>query len=567
MHVPTGPLLLEPSQTAPLGPTIAPGNASYWETQPCFYATETEPTSNSGPSMVSDGYTYYHNRAYISMRTAYARNSCGNVGKEHYGTIVEIASTQLYSAGFYHANFRDAGFQFNFDDIEDPPSYSYYMPCDSGGKICSYHGEKYTSGVDWLNGRNDIDLGGTSGTPDNQWMWSEAYAPVLLLPTQVRDIDPAWQSCDLNLFGLSDPPKKLTEVATAAEPTAPVDNVPASTTAQPGDSPVTSGSGPTTTPVAMGDDDPVAVPDQTAADEGQSEEQNADRTQSVANSPSQDVPVEATASVTSNDAAQVDDGEASEVDGDGDGNGANNVEDLDAPKTTQNAGGAIASLLGNGGDKTSIGDQTTVASSRNIGGYIVSMLGMSSVTEESTAPNQNNVPPSSISRIEHDSISDGPDKPETQSLAGDTQVASDDPDTEYDLTFINPLGEQDRTGVSAIVSGTGNGVGGSTIDTSTLSTGGKEADVVGASRMLPAQDPTSSADGSSPTGASGASTGPLDAKGEGTNVFATTPADSGSTGTTPPAATQTGNIGVQRAEVKAKGILVGAGVMAIMLRG
>ena len=73
----------------PLGPTTATANATNpYDYQPCYYATgNATSTTNSAPYVVSDGHTFYQNRAYISMQTAYASDRCGIIGEKHEGML------------------------------------------------------------------------------------------------------------------------------------------------------------------------------------------------------------------------------------------------------------------------------------------------------------------------------------------------------------------------------------------------------------------------------------------------------------------------------------------------
>lgn len=65
------PNLCATNQTAsatlcPLGPTTATNNATNpYDNSPCYYATGTSTTQNSGPYITSDGHTFYENRAYM----------------------------------------------------------------------------------------------------------------------------------------------------------------------------------------------------------------------------------------------------------------------------------------------------------------------------------------------------------------------------------------------------------------------------------------------------------------------------------------------------------------------
>lgn len=113
--------------TCPLGPTTATNNATNpYNNHPCYYATgNNTSTVNSGPYAVSDGYTFYQNRAYISVHSVYAKDMCGYVGDQHEDTIVEVKSSDIYSIGGYHHEFADAGYEFNWQDLEQAPEDAY----------------------------------------------------------------------------------------------------------------------------------------------------------------------------------------------------------------------------------------------------------------------------------------------------------------------------------------------------------------------------------------------------------------------------------------------------------
>lgn len=179
----------------PLAPTLRPFNFSDpAKMSVCAYAKpNTTSTENSGPYVVSNGQTYYHNRAYISIETAYASNTCGYVGRHHPGTILTLMSSEVYSIGGYHHDFKDVGYQVNFADFTNVPEKAYYMTCEvNGPTMCTYSGAGYTYGTDFINGIRP-DLGMASWVIEsNGWIWDEAYRPTLLVPLQIRELDPAW---------------------------------------------------------------------------------------------------------------------------------------------------------------------------------------------------------------------------------------------------------------------------------------------------------------------------------------------------------------------------------------
>ncbi|KAI7361497.1 hypothetical protein KC354_g8030 [Hortaea werneckii] len=143
---------------------------------------------------------------YIEFKTAYATDACGyTVGKPHPGAIIGVDPKSLYSVyakldyfvdtlnygegttTFYQSN------PFNFHDLSGlapGPAYQAQPSC-------------------WDNGCHTI---------------FNDYHPVLVLPSQVRDLDPAFVSCGLDWRGAWDPPialqpaEVLAPVITAVEP-------------------------------------------------------------------------------------------------------------------------------------------------------------------------------------------------------------------------------------------------------------------------------------------------------------------------------------------------------------
>ena len=188
----------------PLGPTLHPYSVTNpYEYSPCAYATPTgynatATTQNSGPYIVSGGNTFYKNRAYISLKSIYATDECGYVGKRMPGTILTLQSSDVYSIAGYHHGFGDVGYQVNFADFVSVPASAYYMAVDAGGPASlEYTGTRYRVGTDFIDGMSTIDLGveyaANYGLNTSvEWIWDQAYAPTLLAPLQLRTMDRAW---------------------------------------------------------------------------------------------------------------------------------------------------------------------------------------------------------------------------------------------------------------------------------------------------------------------------------------------------------------------------------------
>jgi hypothetical protein len=54
---------------------------------------------------------------YISLETVYAQNSCGYVGGQHVGSLVTLATNQVYSVDRYQTDCVDAGYSYNFANL------------------------------------------------------------------------------------------------------------------------------------------------------------------------------------------------------------------------------------------------------------------------------------------------------------------------------------------------------------------------------------------------------------------------------------------------------------------
>lgn len=171
-----------------------------YQAPPCDYITANVTAAKpSGPYIISAGQTFYHNRVYFSLDTVYASNTCGPVGSTHTNAIISVLSSEVHSVGGYHHGFADIGYQVNFQDFTSVPAYAYYMNDDIIGPSYGLAlTDRYRFGTDFINGISTADFGGAEagahGYTGSQvsWIWDEAYAPTLLMPLQIRSLDPAW---------------------------------------------------------------------------------------------------------------------------------------------------------------------------------------------------------------------------------------------------------------------------------------------------------------------------------------------------------------------------------------
>ncbi|KAK3669992.1 hypothetical protein LTR78_010164 [Recurvomyces mirabilis] len=199
----------------------------------CEYMSATQSSvPDSGPSVVSNGQTYYENKAYISYQTAYASNSCGRIGNTYAGGVVGLPSSSVYSISGYHGELYDYAYQVNFADFIHPiPASAYYAmaQCTDSGNIKS---------LGYPNMVNNKTLAQICRDP-GYLIYDGLFAPELAVPPAFRDLDPAWSNCLLSLNGLWDPPKALQPVSTEAGPTTPGQGNTATSSATPAQSPET----------------------------------------------------------------------------------------------------------------------------------------------------------------------------------------------------------------------------------------------------------------------------------------------------------------------------------------
>ncbi|KAK5693008.1 hypothetical protein LTR97_010484 [Elasticomyces elasticus] len=202
-----------------------------------------------GPYVVTNGTTFYEDKAYISYQTAYAINTCGRLGNVYTAGVVPVASSNIYSMELRDYFLYNYANQFNFADLNHPIPASAYL----GMPNCKESGPSLIGQLarpNMLNGQ--LYAGTCPDVPDsNHIIWDELYQPVLAVPPEMRALDPAWSNCILALDGLWDPPKALQPASTIAAPTAPTSIDVPTTPASPAHSPTSPASttpAPATTP-------------------------------------------------------------------------------------------------------------------------------------------------------------------------------------------------------------------------------------------------------------------------------------------------------------------------------
>ncbi|KXT12382.1 hypothetical protein AC579_1704 [Pseudocercospora musae] len=221
-------------------------------------------TTDSGEYITLDGNTLYKDKAYISMETAYALDECNNrIGGDYQGRILTMASTSIYSLCDYSNGYPPQynAYPVNFQDFQGPIPHSAWN-CMPYCNMMPLYARVPQNTATYINGIDIQDMGYRAWcSPD--LIFSEGFLPVLAVPPQIRDLDPAWKTCALDLRGLYDPPSMLTQVPTAAAPTLPTANDGPTSTADPPAPTTSAQAGPSITSPAQQTSTPSADPEPT----------------------------------------------------------------------------------------------------------------------------------------------------------------------------------------------------------------------------------------------------------------------------------------------------------------
>ncbi|KAK3623127.1 hypothetical protein LTR56_021797 [Elasticomyces elasticus] len=380
-------------------------------TAPCaFYSDSISLPPDTGSYTVSDGYTFYKNKAYLAYETAYASNDCGRVGSHYSAGILPVASEDLYSVLGYHFELSNAAYQVNFADFSAPVPYSAYYnqpQCQEGGNLGL---------LQWPNMLNGEIVEGACGQPAYV-VYDELYAPRLAVPPEFRKLDSAWSHCLLGLDGLfeyairvshfycggltrssSSPPKALQPASSAAGPTSPAAPVVLSTTsaspAQTPSSPPTNTASPTTTPNAESDT------------QGSSTLAQPQPESSISRSASQssDEPNDSSSPQSSSNAPFDD--------------GSGGTSTASAQSSSADPGGAIVSALASSASAPSAteADDSSQASSADPGGAIISAVN----NDGSSSPSA----PQTIVTLAGATVSGDPSDPSNIIVLGQTLTPS-----------------------------------------------------------------------------------------------------------------------------------------------
>lgn len=165
-------------------PTVPPGTGGWGN------ATETyshrPPQTEGQYSTVLNGSTYWDNSLYIVFTSLGAYDNCNTIGKVRDTAIVTLMTSELSSLrGFYGSQM----YPFNLADLIEPvPWVAWY-----GQSMCRYSEDCMT-----------ITPGG--------------FHPMVAIPPQVRELDPAWGDCERYFRGVFDPPTALARATDLGEP-------------------------------------------------------------------------------------------------------------------------------------------------------------------------------------------------------------------------------------------------------------------------------------------------------------------------------------------------------------
>lgn len=186
-------------------------------------ATVTQGTSRDSKVVITviDNVTLTSPTVYVSYDVLYASNSCSGLGSTYRNTIVPLSKSADLSSLVYvpyqgENNFVYTTNAFHYDDLKEPIPDSVYQQLPS----CAREYQSFS--IYYFGGSNT-----TAFTCERHG----AYSPIIAIPTEVRNLDPAWKDCTAWYGGLYDPPSALQGVPVAATPTQP--SSPSPTSPQP----------------------------------------------------------------------------------------------------------------------------------------------------------------------------------------------------------------------------------------------------------------------------------------------------------------------------------------------
>jgi hypothetical protein len=175
------------------------GNSTGPVTVEALGTTFTSPTVRSSSYKILPCYISNALQVYISFDSLWARNSCSKFGRTITNAIVPITKTEdmssLYGYGALMGG-RQMSASFNFTDLyQDPvPDEIYERQPRCWLSSRAAQGGRYRP--------LPSDYPGCARTAP--------YEPILVIPMEVRELDPEWASCRGGIEGVYDPPCKYT---------------------------------------------------------------------------------------------------------------------------------------------------------------------------------------------------------------------------------------------------------------------------------------------------------------------------------------------------------------------
>jgi len=180
----------------------------------------TTPTPTDIVTTVINGTTFTSPSIYLSyLKVSTTRESCNNTGKSYSGALLTLNPSALSS-------LEDQGLigdfilgssvllrsmytprSFNYANLNKPAPYSVFMAQPENAWRC----------LPWNPCVCDL----------NQ------YNPILSVPKEIAQLDPAWKYCDIYLFGSYDPPRALAPASALTPETSTMDPTVPSFTAEP----------------------------------------------------------------------------------------------------------------------------------------------------------------------------------------------------------------------------------------------------------------------------------------------------------------------------------------------
>jgi len=149
-----------------------------------FTANSTYIPTTTGAYAVVDGVTMFQGNVYMSLMEPWVVDNCRNSVSRvsNKPNILTIASTDLYSVRKYPNNLIP--WSVDYADFQEPVPWSAYI----GDRYCAQN------------------------RPLCSEVFPNDYHPVMIMPPEIAQLDPAWKDCAFDKYGIFDPPIALRSV-------------------------------------------------------------------------------------------------------------------------------------------------------------------------------------------------------------------------------------------------------------------------------------------------------------------------------------------------------------------